>query len=119
MIAHQRRIRETILQQEGVPDELDRDLRHAYIERVGFQYAKQIILKYEWLGRMSATRYHYALLDGAGWHPFGVVCIGGENCTGGDRTSQMFGVAFKELAVLARGARKAAITRQTWATCSG
>lgn len=104
MKAHQRQIREDILEQEGFPYGLDADLKHARIERVSYQYAKGIILKYEWLGRMSATRYHYALMDGTGMHPLGVVCIGGENCTGGDRTSQMLGVKFAELAVLARGA---------------
>lgn len=104
MKAHQRLIREEILAREGAPDGVDLNLGRSRIERVSFQYAKQIILKYEWLGRMSATRHHYALMDGTGWHPLGVVCIGGENCTGGDRTSQMLGVKFAELAVLARGA---------------
>lgn len=104
MKAHQRIIRERILNDEGLPNILDVNLKHARIERVSFQYAKRIILKYEWLGRMSATSYHYALIDGTGFNALGIVCIGGENCTGGDRTSQMLGCKFDELAVLARGA---------------
>jgi hypothetical protein len=102
LVCHQKLKRDSYLS-EGTPDV---DLTR--IHRVSYQFAKQIILKYEWLGRMSATSHHYGLFFGGDnvmlGECAGVVCIGGFNCTGGSYTHMPFGIEKSELGVLARGA---------------
>lgn len=63
--------------------------------------AEQVIFKYEWLGTMSKTRWHYGIFYGS--YCAGVVCFG-RNVTGGANTPKMFGVENNDMICLARGA---------------
>ena len=78
------------------------DLRRAMIRPVSRQAAEQIILKYEWLGTMAKTGYHFGIFFG----PFcaGVCCVAAGGGTGGVNSHIPFGIRRNELAVLARGA---------------
>lgn len=64
--------------------------------------AEQIIFKYEWLGTMAKTGYHYGIFFGD-WCA-GVTCVGAGFSTGGVNSHRPFKVQADELAVLARGA---------------
>lgn len=93
---------------EGIPP-VDLSLKKAIVRRISFQEAKQIILKYEWLGRMSATKYQYGIFfdpinEDFGGVCGGVVCIGGQNCTGASYTHRMLKINEPEVGILARGA---------------
>lgn len=57
---------------EGTPSVPHLDVGRAEIRRVSYALAKQIILKYEWLGTMTPSRHHYGLFFGP-WCA-GVVC---------------------------------------------
>lgn len=107
-IAFQKQCRDQYLD-EGIPSGIDLSLDKSILREISFQKAKEIILKYEWLGRMSATKYHYALVFDPisadfGGEIGGVVCIGGQNCTGSSYTHKMYGIEESEVGVLARGA---------------
>lgn len=60
-IAFQKECRDQYLD-EGIPSGIDLSLDKSILREISSQKAKEIILKYEWLGRMSATKYHYALV---------------------------------------------------------
>lgn len=87
---------------EGVPAGLDLDLKKAVVRPVSRRVAEQIILKYEWLGTMAPTVYHYGIFFGA--HCAGVCCVGGSNCTGGANNHEFYRVQRDEFLILARGA---------------
>lgn len=103
--AHQRIIRERMAACDPVPP-LDLDMRRAHVRPISYQQAKPVILKYEWLGRMAPTKYHYGLFFDPVWDTdcAGVVCIGGQNCTGASYTHKMLCVEQHQLGVFARGA---------------
>ena len=86
---------------EGIPPVPYLDLKRAVVLPVSRELAKQIIYKYEWLGTMSPTRFHYGIF-------FGMFCAGvtccGYNIGGGAMTPKMFGVNSKDVLYLARGA---------------
>lgn len=80
------------------------DLKSAIVRKIDFQQAKPIIVEHEWLGRMSATSFHYALYPNADTDLIaGVVCIGGVNCTGGSYLHMPFSLTPQQVAVFARG----------------
>ena len=87
---------------EGVPPVPHLDVKRAQVRAVSRAMAEQIILKYEWLGTMSATGTHYGLFFG----PFcaGVTCVSVGSGTGGTNTHKPFGIDRHALGVLARGA---------------
>jgi hypothetical protein len=64
--------------------------------------AEQIILKYEWLGTMAQTGYHYGIMFGQ--FCAGVCCVAAGAATGGVNSHKPFRIRRHELAVLARGA---------------
>lgn len=72
------------------------------MRRVSRKLAEQIILKYEWLGTMATTGYHYGIF----FDDFcaGVTCIAAGATTGGVNIHKPFRVCGDQLGVLARGA---------------
>ena len=55
-------------------DNINKDIKNSEIKEIDYQTAKKIILKYEWLGTMGTTQYHYGIYyDGL---CAGVVCYG-------------------------------------------
>ena len=65
-VCHQYEIRENHRgKADNQPPFLMPDLKKAVILKVDFQTAKPIIVEHEWLGRMSATSWHYALYPDA------------------------------------------------------
>lgn len=99
--AWQRQLRDSH-QTEGIPPVPHLDVKRAVVRPVSYTFAKQIILKYEWLGAMSSTRYHYGIFFGD--YCAGVCCAGGANCSGGTLNHEFYGVERDQLLVLARGA---------------
>lgn len=101
-VAWQKQLRDQY-NSEGVPPVPHLSVKRAIVKPVTRKLAKQIILKYEWLGTMASTNYHYGLFFGM--FCAGVCCIGVG--TGGANIN-----AFKEwgllspyeLAYMARGA---------------
>jgi hypothetical protein len=88
---------------EGAPPGVDLSLAHARVEPVTYAAARQIILKYEWLGKMGAgVSRNYGIF-------FGMYCAGvtswapaGKNLP---QMHRMFGLADgSEVGYLARGA---------------
>jgi len=77
------------------------NLKDATVQQVSKEIAKDIILKYEWLGTMSTTSHHYGIFFGdiCG----GVVCFG-NNCTANFNVPHEFGLKLEEVWTLARGA---------------
>lgn len=99
--AWQRQLRDHYASQ-GVPDGVTLALADAQIRPVSKPIAKRIILKYEWLGTMAPTTYHYGIFYGL-WCA-GVTCVGGLSCTGGTNTHHLFNLNRHEVLILARGA---------------
>lgn len=99
--AWQRQLRDKY-NDEGVPDVPHLDVKRAIVRPVSYQLAKQIILKYEWLGAMSNTSYHYGLFFGR--YCAGVCCVGTSAASGGANNHLFYGVTSQELLILARGA---------------
>lgn len=65
-VCHQFEIRESHrLQAENKPPIAMSNLKSAVVRKVDFKTAKPIIVEHEWLGRMSATSWHYALYPNA------------------------------------------------------
>lgn len=98
---HQRVVRETY-DDEPAPPVPHLSVRRARVRPVSFQTAKQIILRYEWLGTMATTSRHYGIFFG----PFcaGATCFG-QNVIAGVNFHQQFGLDDPEsIWVLARGA---------------
>lgn len=100
-VAWQRQLRDRYLL-EGTPPVPDLTLKHGVVRRVRRRIAAQIILKYEWLGTMAQTGYHYGLFFGP--YCAGVCCVAAGFASGGVNAHHEFGLAGHELAVLARGA---------------
>lgn len=100
-MAWQKQLRDQHLA-EGVPPVPHLDLKHAEVRRVGRHLAEQVILKYEWLGTMAQTAFHYGLFFGD--YCAGVCCVAAGPATGGVNTHRLFGVRAAEMGVLARGA---------------
>lgn len=99
--AWQRQLRERY-EAEGAPD-VDLTLRRSVVRPVTYAFARQIILKYEWLGTMNRSRHHFGIFFGP--YCAGVTCVAVGTGTGGIGVAGMFGLqAQQELAVLVRGA---------------
>lgn len=105
LVCHQYEIREKHRQEnDDIPPVLMPDLKDTVVRKVDFQTAKKIIVEHEWLGRMSATSWHYALYPNSNTDLIaGVVCIGGVNCTGGSYLHVTYGLTAQEVGVFARG----------------
>lgn len=78
------------------------DVKRADVRRVSRRLAAQVIYKYEWLGTMAQTGYHYGIFFGS--YCAGVCCVAAGGGTGGVNSHMPFSVKSHELAVLARGA---------------
>ena len=104
-VAYQRQLRDEH-NDEGLPPGLDADtlqLKSSRVRAVSRALAKQVILKYEWLGTMSHTGYHFGLFYGE-WCA-GVVCFAvGGGATGGSNVHKEWQLEPRQLATLARGA---------------
>lgn len=104
-VAYQRQLRDRYAA-EGVPPGLSPENlkpKKSRVRPVTRQIASKIIMKYEWLGTMSATSYHYGIFFG-GFYCAGVCCVGGGNCVGGTNVHSPFGIERSDLLILARGA---------------
>lgn len=100
-VAWQRQLRDRY-EAEGVPPVPHLDVKRAIVRPVSRRIAEQIILKYEWLGTMAQSGYHYGLFFGS--YCAGVCCIAAGGGTGGVNAAAEFGLRPSELATLARGA---------------
>lgn len=100
-VAWQKQLRDKY-KTEGAPPVPHLNVSRAIIKPVSRKLAKQIILKYEWLGTMAATGYHYGIFFGL--HCAGVCCYAAGSPTGGVNSHLEWRVERHELAVLARGA---------------
>lgn len=98
-VAWQRQLRDHY-EHEGAPN-ADLELKRAVVRRVSYAQAKQIILKYEWLGTMSSTSHHFGIFYGM--HCAGVTCVG-TTATSGHNAHKPYGLKHYELGTLARGA---------------
>lgn len=100
-MAWQKQLRDQFLD-EGTPPVPHLDLKRAVVKPVSSEFAKQIILKYEWLGTMSNSSLHYGIFFG----PFcaGVTCVAVATGTGGNNVCKMFDLEPHDLATLVRGA---------------
>ncbi len=87
---------------EGVPPVPHLDIKRAVVRKVSRKLAEQIILKYEWLGTMSSTKWHYGIFFGD--YCAGVTCIGQGATMAGTAHHQQFNIQKNELLTLARGA---------------
>lgn len=63
-VAWQKQLRDRYLA-EGTPPVPHLDVKRAEVRRVSRKLATQIILKYEWLGAMAQTGYHYGIFYGS------------------------------------------------------
>lgn len=99
-VAWQKQLRDRY-ETEGVPPVPHLDIKRAIVKPITRKLAEQIILKYEWLGTMVKSRWHYGIFFGM--YCAGVTCIG-THLTGGINSSKEFGLSQHELAILARGA---------------
>jgi hypothetical protein len=99
-VAWQRQLRDRYAD-EPMPPVPHLDVKRAVVRAVSRRVAEQIILKYEWLGTMAATCYHFGLFFG----PFcaGVTCIG-SNGTAKAHAGDGFGIPTSSLLMLSRGA---------------
>lgn len=100
-VAWQRQLRDRYLA-DGVPPVPHLDVKRAIVRPVSRKLAEQVILKYEWLGTMAQTGWHYGIFFGV--YCAGVCCVAAGGGTGGVNSHVEFGIARSELAVLARGA---------------
>ena len=100
-IAWQKQLRDRYLV-EGTPPVPHVDVKRAEVRRVSRHLAQQIIHKYEWLGTMAQTGYHYGIFYGS--FCAGVCCYAAGGGTGGVNSHMPFGIKPNELAILARGA---------------
>lgn len=87
---------------EGVPPVPHLDIKRAVVRAVSWHLAEQIILKYEWLGTMSRTRFHYGIFFGN--YCAGVTCVAAGGGTGGVNSHMEFSVERDQFGVLSRGA---------------
>jgi len=101
-VAYQKQLRDRYLEL-GTPEGVDLSLKRARVVPVSREIARSIILKYEWLGTMSGTSLHFAIMFGS--YVGGVTCVA-VNGTGaaGSHRHHEFGISRTDLATLARGA---------------
>lgn len=101
-VCWQKQLRDKYLS-EGTPPVPHLDVKRAEVRRVSRRLAQQIIYKYEWLGTMAPTTYHYGIFFGA--YCAGVCCVGLSSATAGKDKHHEFGLNRPdELLTLARGA---------------
>lgn len=100
-VAWQKQLRDRF-ESEGVPPVPHLDVKRAVVRSVSRRMAEQIILKYEWLGTMAPTRYHYGIFFGS--YCAGVCCVAVGSGTAGSNVHKMFGLPAQQVATLARGA---------------
>lgn len=100
-VAWQKQLRDKYLD-EGIPPVPHLDVGKAIVKPVSRKLAEQIIVKYEWLGTMAQTGYHYGIFFGL--FCAGVCCYAVGGGTGGVNAHREFGIKSDELCVLARGA---------------
>ena len=100
-VAYQKAVRDQYLH-EAVP-KVDLTLKRARIRPITRAFAKQIILKYEWLGTMAGTNLHFGIFFGP--YCAGVGCVANNGGgTAGVNKHMEFGIERTELSTLARGA---------------
>jgi hypothetical protein len=87
---------------EGTPSVPHLDVRKAVVRPVSRKLAEQIILRYEWLGTMAPTSFHFGIFFGA--YCAGVTCIGYSACTAGTTVHRQFMLRKRDVLTLARGA---------------
>lgn len=100
-VCWQKQLRDKYLE-EGIPPVPHLSVKRAMVRPVSRKLAEQIILKYEWLGTMAMTGYHYGLFFGK--YCAGVCCYAAGAATGGVNSHKPFRVESFEFSVLARGA---------------
>lgn len=88
---------------DGVPDGVPHlNVKQAVIRSVSRKLAEHIILKYEWLGTMGKSTYHYGIFYGD--YCAGVCCVAVGGDTAGVYSHRPFKIEPIELATLVRGA---------------
>jgi len=100
-VAWQRQLRDRYAH-EGVPPVPHLSVKRAVVRPVSKRLARQIILKYEWLGTMGNTRYHYGIFFGN--YCAGVTCVAVGTGTGGVHVHKEFHLTPQQVACLVRGA---------------
>ena len=100
-VAWQKQLRDRY-EAEGVPPVPHLEVKRAIVRPVSRKLAEQIILKYEWLGAMAQTGYHYGIFYGN--YCAGVCCVAAGPATGGVNSHLEWGIERRQLAILARGA---------------
>lgn len=100
-VAWQKQLRDRY-EEEGSPLTPHLDVGRAIIKPVSRKLANQIILKYEWLGTMGKSNYHYGMFFGL--YCAGVCCYIVGAVGAGVNVAQEWGLHRKELAYLVRGA---------------
>lgn len=101
-VAWQKQLRDRYLDSDPPPAG-DLSLKRARVVRVSKDEARQIILKYEWLGTMVPTNLHYGITFGPYLAGVTSMAINGSG-TAGSNVSREWGVNKPGLAILARGA---------------
>ncbi len=100
-VAWQKQLRDRY-EGEGLPPVPHLDVKRTIVRPVSRKLAEQIIYKYEWLGTMAQTGWHYGIFFGS--YCAGVCCVAAGGGTGGVNSHMEFRIARHEFAVLARGA---------------
>jgi hypothetical protein len=100
-VAWQRQIRDHYLG-EGRPPIDNISVKAAKVRNVERSTAERIILKYEWLGTMANSSYHYGIFFGM--FCAGVCCVSVGSGTAGSNVNKRYGVDGKRLSTLVRGA---------------
>ena len=86
---------------EGSPFAQPPAVGMSVVRPISYRLAEQVILKYEWLGTMAKTQYHFGLFYGI--HLAGAACAG-VGGTAGNNVHRPFGVERDQVLTLARGA---------------
>jgi hypothetical protein len=100
-VCWQRQVRDRYLS-EGTPPVPHLDLKRSVVRPVSRKLAERIILRYEWLGRMAPTSFHFGLFFGP--YCSGVTCVGSNVATAGFHQHRRFRIDSRSLLILARGA---------------
>lgn len=100
-VCWQKQLRDKFLS-EGSPFVEPPSLKDAIVRPVSRRLAEQVILKYEWLGAMANTRFHYGLFFGS-WCA-GVCCYVAGGGNAGIHAHKQYRVLPHELGTLSRGA---------------
>ena len=100
-VAWQRQLRDKYAD-EGTPPVPHLSVKKAMVRPVSRRLAAQIILKYEWLGTMSPTSWHYGIFFGG--YCAGVTCVGSGATMAGAYHHEQFQIERGEMLTLARGA---------------